>query len=154
MTFTYSASVHNISDRSLRWYTVQLPTQFTTTMSCYKVIPDQPQPRRLTHIPKSFNGQCFQGYRKYGGILPCRPVTYYPPICPATHNALTTRPPDPFSMFDGAPELAGPRSKHPPPDGRATVTPPLRHRTGWKVLLRQTPAGTAPNWSFMQTVVL
>ena len=139
VTFPYSASVHNISDRSLRWYTVQVPTQLTTTMSCYIAILDQPQPRRLAHISESLNGLCLQGYCKYGGILPCRPtcsrsqtVVYSPPICPVTHNALTTHPPDPSSMYDGTPALTGPHSKHLPPGGRAAVTPPLRHPTHWK----------------------
>ena len=160
MTFPYSASVHNISDRRFRWYTVQVPTQFTTTMCCYKAVPDQQQSRRRTHIPKSLNDQCLQGYCKYGGILPCRPsrffqtVVYCLPICPAIHNAPKTRPPNPFLMFDGTSALIGPRSKHLPPGGRAAVTPPLRHPNHWKVLLRQTPVGTAPNWSFLQTVAL
>ena len=38
VTLPDSASVHNISDRSFWWYTVQVPTQLTTTMSCYKAI--------------------------------------------------------------------------------------------------------------------
>ena len=37
-TLPDSASIHNISDRSFGWYTVQVPPQLTTTMSCYKAI--------------------------------------------------------------------------------------------------------------------
>ena len=110
VTFLDAASVHNISDRGLRWYTVQVPTQLTTTMSYYIVIADQPQSCRLSHIPKSFNGQCFQGYGKYGGIFPC-----------------------PFSMSDETSALAGPYSTRLPPGGRAAVTPPLCHPIHWKV---------------------
>ena len=54
MAFPHSASVHNITERSLRWNTVQIPTQFTTIMSC-----------------------CLQGYCEYGRILPCLPSRFF-----------------------------------------------------------------------------
>ena len=76
VTLPDSASVHNISYRSFR-YTVQIPMQLTTTKSSYKAIADQPQSCRLSHIPKSFDGQCFQGYGKYGGVFPCRPSRFF-----------------------------------------------------------------------------